>query len=59
VFNSRLIVLDARHGKRESSDQSSSVTGTVLPVDGGQAVWNKPPQMYRLGQLMEDQPAGG
>jgi len=41
------------------SDQSSFVTGTVLPIDGGQAAGNKPPQMYRPGQSMEDQPAGG
>ena len=41
------------------SDQSSFVTGTVLPIDGGQAAGNKPPQMYRQGQPMENQPAGG
>ena len=35
------------------SDQSSFVTGTVLPLDGGQAAGNKPPQMYRPGQPME------
>ena len=29
------------------SDQSSFITGTVIPVDGGQAAGNKPPQMYR------------
>jgi NAD(P)-dependent dehydrogenase (short-subunit alcohol dehydrogenase family) len=34
------------------SDQSSFVTGTVLPIDGGQAAGNKPPQMYRPGQPM-------
>jgi NAD(P)-dependent dehydrogenase (short-subunit alcohol dehydrogenase family) len=32
------------------SDQSSFITGTVLPVDGGQAAGVKPPQMYRPGQ---------
>ncbi len=32
------------------SDQSSFVTGTVMPIDGGQAAGNKPPQMYRQGQ---------
>jgi NAD(P)-dependent dehydrogenase (short-subunit alcohol dehydrogenase family) len=32
------------------SDQSSFITGTVLPIDGGQAAGNKPPQMYRQGQ---------
>jgi NAD(P)-dependent dehydrogenase (short-subunit alcohol dehydrogenase family) len=35
------------------SDQSSFVTGTVIPIDGGQAAGNKPPQMYRPGQPME------
>jgi len=35
------------------SDQSSFITGTVLPPDGGQAAGNKPPQMYRPGQPME------
>jgi len=41
------------------SDQSSFVTGTVMPIDGGQAAGNKPPQMYRPGQPMPDQPASG
>jgi len=36
------------------SDQSSFVTGTVLPVDGGQAAGIKPPQMYRPGQPMPE-----
>jgi NAD(P)-dependent dehydrogenase (short-subunit alcohol dehydrogenase family) len=36
------------------SDQSSFVTGTVLPVDGGQAAGTKPPQMYRPGQPMPE-----
>ncbi len=36
------------------SDQSSFVTGTVMPIDGGQAAGNKPPQMYRQGQPMPD-----
>ena len=36
------------------SDQSSFVTGTVMPIDGGQAAGNKPPQMYRQGQPMRD-----
>jgi NAD(P)-dependent dehydrogenase (short-subunit alcohol dehydrogenase family) len=39
------------------SDQASFVTGTVIPVDGGQAAGNKPPQMYRQGQAMADRPA--
>jgi NAD(P)-dependent dehydrogenase (short-subunit alcohol dehydrogenase family) len=34
------------------SGQSSFITGTVIPVDGGQAAGNKPPQMYRQGQPM-------
>jgi NAD(P)-dependent dehydrogenase (short-subunit alcohol dehydrogenase family) len=36
------------------SDQSSFITGTVMPIDGGQAAGNKPPQMYRQGQPMRD-----
>ena len=35
------------------SDQSTFITGTVLPIDGGQAAGNKPPQMYRPGQPMQ------
>ncbi len=34
------------------SPQSSFVTGTVVPIDGGQSAGNKPPQMYRQGQAM-------
>ncbi|HEY7144280.1 MAG TPA: glucose 1-dehydrogenase [Streptosporangiaceae bacterium] len=34
------------------SEQSSYITGTVLPIDGGQSAGNKPPQMYRQGQGM-------
>jgi NAD(P)-dependent dehydrogenase (short-subunit alcohol dehydrogenase family) len=34
------------------SEQSSFITGTVIPVDGGQAAGNKPPQMYRQSQPM-------
>jgi len=41
------------------SDQSSFITGTVIPVDGGQAAGNKPPQMYRQGEPMTGQPAAG
>jgi len=41
------------------SEQSSFVTGTVIPIDGGQAAGNKPQHMYRPGQPMEGQPAGG
>jgi NAD(P)-dependent dehydrogenase (short-subunit alcohol dehydrogenase family) len=39
------------------SEESSFITGTVLPIDGGQAAGNKPPQMYRQGQPMTDRPA--
>jgi NAD(P)-dependent dehydrogenase (short-subunit alcohol dehydrogenase family) len=38
------------------SEQASFITGTVLPIDGGQAAGNKPPQMYRQGQPMQEQP---
>src|SRR5579859_3899886 len=34
------------------SEQSSYVTGAVIPVDGGQGAGFKPPQMYRQGQPM-------
>jgi NAD(P)-dependent dehydrogenase (short-subunit alcohol dehydrogenase family) len=34
------------------SGQSSFITGAVIPIDGGQAAGNKPPQMYRQGQPM-------
>ena len=34
------------------SEESSFITGAVIPVDGGQAAGNKPPQMYRQGQGM-------
>jgi NAD(P)-dependent dehydrogenase (short-subunit alcohol dehydrogenase family) len=37
------------------SDESSFITGTVLPIDGGQSAGNKPPQMYRQGQSMSRQ----
>jgi NAD(P)-dependent dehydrogenase (short-subunit alcohol dehydrogenase family) len=33
-------------------DQSSFITGAVIPIDGGQSAGNKPPQMYRQGQGM-------
>jgi NAD(P)-dependent dehydrogenase (short-subunit alcohol dehydrogenase family) len=35
------------------SDQSSFITGTTLPIDGGQAAGLKPPQMYKQGQAMK------
>ena len=35
-----------------SSPESSYVSGTVIPVDGGQSAGVKPPQMYRQGQPM-------
>jgi NAD(P)-dependent dehydrogenase (short-subunit alcohol dehydrogenase family) len=34
------------------SDASSFITGSVIPIDGGQSAGNKPPQMYRPGQPM-------
>jgi NAD(P)-dependent dehydrogenase (short-subunit alcohol dehydrogenase family) len=34
------------------SPGSSFVTGTVIPIDGGQSAGQKPPQMYRQGQPM-------
>jgi NAD(P)-dependent dehydrogenase (short-subunit alcohol dehydrogenase family) len=34
------------------SDESAFITGTVIPIDGGQLAGNKPPQMYRQGQPM-------
>jgi NAD(P)-dependent dehydrogenase (short-subunit alcohol dehydrogenase family) len=34
------------------SPGSSFVTGTVIPVDGGQSAGQKPPQMYRQGRPM-------
>ncbi len=37
------------------SGQSSFITGTVMPIDGGQAAGNKPQHMYRPGQPMQDQ----
>jgi NAD(P)-dependent dehydrogenase (short-subunit alcohol dehydrogenase family) len=39
------------------SEQSSFITGIVLPVDGGQAAGNKPLQIYRQGQPMQEEPA--
>jgi hypothetical protein len=32
---------------------SSYITGTVIPIDGGQNAGVKPPQMYRPGQPMK------
>jgi NAD(P)-dependent dehydrogenase (short-subunit alcohol dehydrogenase family) len=37
------------------SDQSSFVTGAVVPIDGGQSAGNKPPQMYVQGKPMSAQ----
>jgi NAD(P)-dependent dehydrogenase (short-subunit alcohol dehydrogenase family) len=37
------------------SDQSSFVTGAVVPIDGGQSAGNKPPQMYVQGRPMSVQ----
>jgi NAD(P)-dependent dehydrogenase (short-subunit alcohol dehydrogenase family) len=36
------------------SPQSSFITGTVLPIDGGQSAGLKPPQMYRQGKPMRE-----
>jgi NAD(P)-dependent dehydrogenase (short-subunit alcohol dehydrogenase family) len=35
------------------SEQSSFITGIVMPIDGGQSAGNKPPQMYRQGQPLQ------
>ena len=40
------------------SDQSSFVTGAVVPIDGGQSAGNKPPQMYVQGKPMSAQNQG-
>ena len=37
------------------SQQSSFITGTVIPIDGGQSAGSKPPQMYKQGQPMTAQ----
>jgi NAD(P)-dependent dehydrogenase (short-subunit alcohol dehydrogenase family) len=34
------------------SEQSSFITGAVVPIDGGQSAGNKPANMYRQGQAM-------
>lgn len=34
------------------SPQSSFITGTVIPIDGGQSAGQKPPQMYKQGEPM-------
>ncbi|HKR68578.1 MAG TPA: glucose 1-dehydrogenase [Streptosporangiaceae bacterium] len=34
------------------SPGSSFITGSVIPIDGGQSAGSKPPQMYRQGQSM-------
>jgi NAD(P)-dependent dehydrogenase (short-subunit alcohol dehydrogenase family) len=34
------------------SEQSSYITGTVVPIDGGQSAGVKPPRMYRPGEPM-------
>jgi NAD(P)-dependent dehydrogenase (short-subunit alcohol dehydrogenase family) len=41
------------------SEQSSFVTGAVIPIDGGQSAGSKPPRMYRQGQSMERSDQGG
>jgi NAD(P)-dependent dehydrogenase (short-subunit alcohol dehydrogenase family) len=37
-----------------SSPQSSFITGTVLPIDGGQSAGFKPAQMYKPGERMTE-----
>src|SRR5215468_10184271 len=37
------------------SPASSFITGSVIPIDGGQSAGSKPPQMYRQGQSMTGQ----
>ncbi|MGN6676547.1 MAG: SDR family NAD(P)-dependent oxidoreductase, partial [Streptosporangiaceae bacterium] len=37
------------------SPGSSFITGSVIPIDGGQSAGSKPPQMYRQGQSMTGQ----
>jgi NAD(P)-dependent dehydrogenase (short-subunit alcohol dehydrogenase family) len=37
------------------SPGSSFITGSVIPIDGGQSAGSKPPQMYRQGQAMAGQ----
>jgi NAD(P)-dependent dehydrogenase (short-subunit alcohol dehydrogenase family) len=34
------------------SPGSSFITGTDIPIDGGQSAGSKPPQMYKQGQPM-------
>jgi NAD(P)-dependent dehydrogenase (short-subunit alcohol dehydrogenase family) len=41
------------------SDASSFITGSVIPIDGGQSAGNKPPQMYRQGQPMPSPDTAG
>src|SRR5262245_3377987 len=37
------------------SPESSFITGSVIPIDGGQSAGSKPPQMYRQGRPMTAQ----
>ena len=34
------------------SEQSSFITGAMVPIDGGQLAGHKPPQMYRQDEGM-------
>jgi NAD(P)-dependent dehydrogenase (short-subunit alcohol dehydrogenase family) len=38
---------------------SSFITGTVIPIDGGQSAGQKPPQMYKQGEPMPRPPTAG
>jgi NAD(P)-dependent dehydrogenase (short-subunit alcohol dehydrogenase family) len=41
------------------SEQSSFVTGAVVPIDGGQSAGNKPPTMFRPPELSRTGSDGG
>jgi DNA-binding transcriptional ArsR family regulator len=51
------LVRAQRRGRQQLysiASEPALITGTVIPVDGGQSAGNKPPQMYRQGQPMTD-----
>jgi enoyl-[acyl-carrier-protein] reductase (NADH) len=42
------------------SDESSFITGAIVPIDGGQYAGSKPPRTYRPGSPMpSDRPSSG